>query len=104
MGGERPDCTDPQKTDLLLRVIMDYLLDGADRSAVRDEDLLRIGIDYIEIRKLFCRRFDLVHKSLHQCRVEAGICCARVPPLVMGEPGYMRPEPIPELRKPGNEA
>src|SRR5208283_1772267 len=104
VGGERPDRTDPQKADILPRVIGDHLLDGADGCAVCDKHLLCIGIDHIEIREFLCCRFDLVHESFYECCVQAGVCCARVSPLIMSEPGHMCPVAFPEFGEPGNEA
>jgi hypothetical protein len=51
MARERPDGSDPQKADLLIRVILEHLLDGTDWCAISDKDLISIWIDHIEIRK-----------------------------------------------------
>ena len=66
-------------------MIVDHLLDGADGCAVRDKDLLCIGIDHIEIRKFLCCRLDLVHEPFYECRVQPGVRRARVAPLIVRE-------------------
>src|SRR4030042_2972201 len=47
---EWPDCPDPQEPDVVMGMIVHDLLDGTDRSPVRDDDQLRIGIINVIIR------------------------------------------------------
>ncbi len=63
---ERPDRADPEEPDVLVLLVVHHLLDGPDRAAVRNKDLLGVGVDDIVVRHIVTGVLDLVDQALHK--------------------------------------